>query len=432
MEQNIACIRAFASKEQEQKYLRIPFEVDALVERIEVECSYPASRKFSSDGFICVGDKAVIDLAVAAPGGDLVGAAGSDRKSIWISPLGSSAGFDSRPIANGTWEVVAGLYHVPDDGVALDYTITVSHKERRLFKGDTHVHTNASDGEKDIFGVISEARAQGLDFIILTDHNNYAQNSSITKADDLTILPGTEWTHYKGHAGFLGIERPFCSLYCAEDFAEAKAIMEEARSRGAFVALNHPFCPLVPWEWGFDIPFDGVEVWNGVMAERNMKAIYFWNEMLLKGMRVPACGGSDYHKSSLFSSLGTPSMCLYAMSREPADLMDALKRGSGFISYIPNGPGMDIAGSNSKASFGEVALLGEEVQISFFGLTEGDEIRLITDVSIQKIPCPKNSVSLEMSMGFGEAKFMRAEIHRSYAPGLPPMIALVSNPIYFA
>ena len=48
-----------------------------------------------------------------------------------------------------------------------------------------------------------------MDYIFISDHNNYAHNLNLPALTDITILPGTEWTHYQGHAGLLGVPRPF-------------------------------------------------------------------------------------------------------------------------------------------------------------------------------------------------------------------------------
>ena len=87
--------------------------------------------------------------------------------------------------------------------------VEVTPKERRLFKGDTHVHTTASDGILEPEEAALLARRMGLDFLIFTDHNNSAQNDRLPFYEDITLIPGTEWTHYKGHAGFLGTEQAF-------------------------------------------------------------------------------------------------------------------------------------------------------------------------------------------------------------------------------
>jgi len=420
-------------KEQERQYILVPFEVDAEAERVDIRYAYPRDARAERDGAETVSSPCVIDLALEAPGGALAGASGSDREHIWVSPLGSSAGFARREVTKGTWRIIAGAYRVPEGGVTVEYDVTLTWKRRRLFRGDTHLHTTASDGTADIAGILGLARQSGLDFFFVTDHNNSMEDSAVPACEDVTILPGSEWTHYRGHAGFLGAKRPVASPYYTGSHEETAALFREAKQNGALVVVNHPFCPMVPWEWGFGLPFDAVEVWNGVMSARNERAVAWWHTRLAAGERIPATGGSDYHRPGLLGSVAMPCQCLYADSRSPQDLLLALRRGSGYISYRPDGPGVDIAcaAGDGVRSFGDAAPRGAQTEFRFFGLCGGDEVRLITDRDAESVRCADGTVSLRLARRFPEAKFVRAEVFRSYAPGLPPMRALLSNPLYF-
>lgn len=61
----------------------------------------------------------------------------------------------------------------------------------------------------------------------------------------------------------------------------------------------------------------------------------------------------------------------------------------------------------------------------------GDEIRLITEKDTEILNAPKGAVQLMLKRNYPDALFLRLELYRSYAPGLPPMKALLSNPVYF-
>ena len=419
---------------KQRQYLTIPFEVGEGVERIDVTYRYPRYFAAMENGFTMARRGCTIDLAIEGPHGELVGSSGSDRESVFISPLKSSAGFQKREITKGVWKIIVGAYHVPQEGVAVEYDIEFTYKERRLFKGDTHTHTVASDGMLTSEALAEAAAALNLDFLFVTDHNNTAQNENLPERDDITVLPGTEWTHYKGHANFLGASQPYGGRYYCADSNEAVSLMEQAQRNGALVTLNHPFCPLVPWEWGFDVPYDAVEVWNGVMSERNERAVSWWHARLCEGAHIAATGGSDFHRTGLFASIGLPCHCVYAPSRSPKDILDALKKGSGYITFLPDGPGADFRAATPDGaflSFGDTVKSGTEVELRFFDLRVGDEIRLITDRETKSHSCPEGAMSLRLKASFDGARFLRAEIYRSYAPGLPPMRALLTNALYF-
>ena len=139
-------LQLFLDKSREREYIRLPFSVDADTESISIRYCYPSSFAGQDGPFVIEGEPCTIDLAVMMPDGRMAGSSGSDRSSILISPLGSSAGFQSCELPEGTWHIIAGAYHIPANGVAVEYEVEVTPKERRLFKGDTHVHTTASDG----------------------------------------------------------------------------------------------------------------------------------------------------------------------------------------------------------------------------------------------------------------------------------------------
>jgi hypothetical protein len=169
------------------------------------------------------------------------------------------------------------------------------------------------------------------------------------------------------------------------------------------------------------------------MSERNERAVAYWHGELCAGKRIPAVGGSDYHRPGLLGSLATPCMNVYALSRSRADILNALKKGDGFISYLPDGPTADVICQNTDGavSFGGSALKCAEVTFVFDRLAGGDEIRLMTDAETERITCPAGAASYRVTRAYPNARFVRAELSRVYAPGLPPMKALLTNPIYF-
>ena len=97
-------------KSQERGYIEVPFQVEKNTERIDIRYRYPSSP-VSSEGDYCIsGEPCTIDLAVMLPDGTMAGASGSDRNHGWLSPLGSSAGFLSGELSEGTWHIIAGAY----------------------------------------------------------------------------------------------------------------------------------------------------------------------------------------------------------------------------------------------------------------------------------------------------------------------------------
>ena len=287
------------SKEKEGSYYERVFSVPENVCRLDIHYEYRRCREAEAPPGVCLRtEESVVDLALRDGRGNYLGASGAGRGDIHLSPWDSSPGYARTEIGAGDWAVIVGAYKVPDQGVSVLYTVTFTYRERTLLIGDIHVHTTASDGAFPSRAAALMAKDAGLDFLFLTDHNGYAHNRMLPEVEGLTVLPGSEWTHYQGHAGMLGVSRPLSSAFCVNSRKEAWEKLAEARRNGALLVLNHPFCPSCGWHFGFkDKGFDLIEAVNGgTVPQANRKCLRWWHGQLCRGKRYPIAGGSDYHR----------------------------------------------------------------------------------------------------------------------------------------
>ncbi len=174
------------------------------------------------------------------------------------------------------------------EGVSVEYEVTLTPKSRRLLKGDLHTHTLASDGVHTAEELAWKAKRNGLDFVAITDHNQFAADDALPRLEGVTLIPGVEWTHYQGHANFLGVDQPYDEPFATNTPEEVQARFASARQRGALITIDHPFDPTCGFQ--FDIhtlPFDCIEVWNGPMRESNLRAIGFWHQLLVRRREDP-------------------------------------------------------------------------------------------------------------------------------------------------
>ncbi|HKL73517.1 MAG TPA: CehA/McbA family metallohydrolase, partial [Clostridia bacterium] len=282
-------------KEQQRQFLKVYFDVPKEVETLEIAYSYEGDNADS----IPSSDKNVVDLALLDNNGNDVGATGSSVRKITISESYSSPGYKKLPIAEGKWCIICGAYMVKNESLAIRYTITFKFKHYRYLKGDPHLHSVHSDGVKTIQDIGNNATKLGLDFIISTDHNNFAHNKHLPEIPNLNIIPGVELTHYNGHVNIWGKETPYEGSFAVNSYEEFKVLINEAHKNGAIISLNHPFCSICPWLWDFDFYRDTVEVWNGPMRCDNLKTIDWWHSELLQGKKIAIVGGSDYHYNFL-------------------------------------------------------------------------------------------------------------------------------------
>lgn len=413
------------AKNQERTYFEHAFSVPENVSRMDISYAYqryaidedsPGTRREIN----------IVDLALRDCAGNYIGASGAGRQCIHISAEDSSPGYAAAEPRPGQWAVIVGAYKIAGEGVTVTYTVTFTYRQRILLKGDTHTHSRASDGRLTASQLAQLAEAQGLDFLFLTDHNNYAHNDFLPETGSVRLFPGSEWTHYEGHAGMLGVRRPLHSPFCVNSPSEAWAKLAEARENGALVAVNHPFCPNCGWHFGLESGgFDLVEVWNGDTADSaNRACLQWWHRQLCQGRRYPIIGGSDFHSIHPGGQLGQPTTAVYAMSRSLSDVLAALRRGNSYVKSWPKGP--DLWAGCGDAVLGETAPRGTPVSLRLTGLSGGECLRLVTETDCEEVTCAPGTYELSLSREYPSAAFVRFELY------LHGALLLLSNPIYFS
>ena len=421
---------------QQGSYLRLPFSMPPGVETLTLRYRYARHAEHEvtagSAAFTERQEINIIDLGLIAPDGTQVGASGSDKTEITVSAVAATPGYRAVPLAPGEWQILVGAYKVAPGGVTVSYVLTFTLKHRRWLKGDLHAHTLASDGVLTAEELAWRARRHGLDFLAITDHNQPVAAAALPQVPGLTLIPGLEWTHYHGHANFLGCDQPYDGTFATNTLADSLARFRSARERGALISVNHPFD--AGCEFALDlqaVPFDCLEVWNGPMRESNLKAMGLWHSLLVAGQKVPICGGSDYHRDTPFIFLGGPTTCVYAESASAADILAALKAGHAYLTFAPNGPWLEL--SAGEASLGDTLAwaAGSALDLQAGGLLAGDVVRVVTREASQIVVEAPADGQVLAAVPVAAPGFARVEILRAFIPGLPRLPALISNPIYF-
>lgn len=422
--------------EQQGQYLMVPFTMPEDIAEFRLTYRYPRFRDEAQalpNGQFNPRDTLnIIDLGLIAPDGSQAGASGSDKASFFINGKAATPGYLPQPLIPGEWQILAGAYKVAPEGVTVTYELTFIPKQRRLLLGDIHTHTVGSDGVLTLEELASLAKKHGLDFLAITDHNQMVSPAVLARIPGITLIPGVEWTHYRGHANFLGLAKPYDEPFFTNTDVDMQARFKSARDRGALIVINHPQDESCGFQFDLTkLPFDAIEIWNGPMRESNLRAIGLWHQMLAAGRKVPAVGGSDFHRENLFQILGGPCMGVYAGSDAPDDILAAIRAAQSFITFAPNGPTVDF--SCGEATLGGTAPWQEGLMahVSVKGLKAGDVIRLIgatEQIDLFQAPFDGEAELMAPVPGPG---FLRVEIYRTFLPGVPPLPALISNPIYF-
>ncbi|MCQ2474335.1 MAG: CehA/McbA family metallohydrolase [Clostridia bacterium] len=401
-------------KELEGTYYYIPFDVPENVIKLTVSYDYfrPTKGMFSD-----LKPTNCIDIGLSDSDGRFLGWSGSAHSSVSVGEYSSSSGYLCEKIKAGKWQIIVGAYHVLPEGVEVTYKIDFEYAGEKLLYGDLHIHSDASDGKYDAFEIGKKAKNKGLDFVALANHNNYALNFHLPHINGLTFIPTVEWTHYKGHMNFFGVNAPFDNSFIANDAGEMKKLIADARNQGAVISVNHPKCRFCPYLWEDESAFDMMEIWNGPMRPTNVDGIAYWTELLKKGRKIPIVGGSDYHSPKGFARIGNPVTAVYSASPSSADILDAITHGHGFVAFGKEAPVIDL-------HYGEFRM-GDTAQAdgSFLEITvenaKDPDVILVTDREEKKIGQNRIKISDEK---FAYIKIVKHNGRK---------ILAVSNPIYF-
>lgn len=364
---------------QEKTYVHVPFDVPADAARIQVEYTY--SDKIGSDPALAGGN--TIDLGVFdARGIDFLtagfrGWSGSERSSFFISETEATPGYLAGPLTPGRWHVLLGLYKVARQGCSYRVKIEITtraiaelktpatHPEpisrggdlpastpRAPFapwlRGELHCHSWHSDGDRRPAEVVTLARERGLDFLAISDHNTIAGQRELVTLQDpgLILIRGVEATTFKGHFGIWGI--PDWIDFRVQSPEQMRAALQFAQAHGALTSCNHPKPLGPPWDYSAVTDFECVEVWNGPWTLLNQMALDYWTGLLATGRRIPAVGGSDWHRQHQLEenpprAPGTPTVWVYTPGPPGASaILEAIRRGHVVLSSEPNGAFIDL------------------------------------------------------------------------------------------
>lgn len=127
--------------------------------------------------------------------------------------------------------------------------------------GVVHVHTTLSDGGGTPQEVAAAARAAGLAFVVITDHNNLDAKPFEGYHDGVLVMVGTEVSTTAGHLVGVGLSHDPAYRFSGD----AQDALDDVASLGGTSFAAHPLSPRADFQWtGWDLPGAwGLELWNG-------------------------------------------------------------------------------------------------------------------------------------------------------------------------
>jgi hypothetical protein len=241
------------------------------------------------------------------------------------------------------------------------------------YKGNTHTHTQYSDGDSPPEVVVEWYESRGYDFLFLTDHNILIPDEHLARLQrtKMAVWQGEEVTMAAVHVNGLGMKdlvmpsQPGKSIFEPE-VKESKTerirwAIERIVAQGGVAHVNHP-----NYLWTLtidDLRAAGdiglMEVANGHDLVNNLgnaerpSTEAIWDALLTGGQRVWGVASDDAHHFTTWgpdrANPGRGWLQVEADSDRITDILEALRQGRFYASA-----GLELSGYRTSSS--EVAL----------------------------------------------------------------------------
>ncbi len=356
IETQIINITGKVQPEDQYSYRLEDFEVPEGTGAIHVEFDYTGK-----------GDYAEIEIGLFDPDG-FRGTSRFSKSSFFISKYRTTPSYFPGPVQAGKWQVSLGF---PTIGAESEYEITIrlipeNHPlyygpldepltdEHRWYQGDFHTHTGHSDafgcldteGERSpcqVHQVAEAAHKSNLDFVAITDHNTVSHHQDMMVIQptfpNMLLMRGQEVTTFYGHANIYGTSIPV-DFRIGYDGRTVHDIQQQSDSLGSLFSINHPgretgaSCTGCGWSAGstnYDL-VDAIEIVNGTNVETEISGIPFWHDLLNRGYRITAIGGSDDHSGGFGDAQpGTPTTVVWAENLSEKSILEGVKSGNVYL-----------------------------------------------------------------------------------------------------
>ncbi|MFG2603171.1 CehA/McbA family metallohydrolase [Streptomyces sp. NPDC048514] len=379
------------------QWYSVDFDVPAGVQRISVRYSFDPSTSPGIPG--TWGN--LMDIGIFGPTG-FRGYSGSFRREFTLSAADATPGYIPGPIQQGKWSVATPSSAGDPGGMGWQVEITLEYGDPLppmvpydllppkipntgpgWYRGDLHMHSVHSDSQRTVDEYISEAIANKLDFISISDHNTSSTGVSWRGniPQRLLVINGEEVTTPHGHWLALGIPQgEWIDFWYKPSEGKFETQVQRVRRSGGLVVAAHPMTPALGsgWEFGLGLDkVDAMEVWNGASGQGTNPwtgddelNVIAWQAMLMAGNRMPALGNSDSHSHG-DGIVGRPQNVVRADTLSAAALFDAMRRGRSYITESSQVT-VDFTASANGHTVGP----GETLSLGFF-----DAVDVAADIS---------------------------------------------------
>jgi predicted metal-dependent phosphoesterase TrpH len=253
------------------------------------------------------------------------------------------------------------------------------------YRGNTHTHTNLSDGDSPPETVVRWYKEHGYNFVVITDHNRNADveglNTTFSAPGQFLVIPGNEISCTSEgkpvHLTALQVRKPVQPFNEATITSTLQKNIDEIKAAGALPVVCHP-----NFVWAFGSKelepvknMQFIEVWNchpivnnyGGGGIPNTEAI--WDDLLSKGKRVWGVASDDTHNLRDFSprnaNPGRGWVMVRCSSLTPEEIMSAMEKGD---FYFTTGVELSDIGFDGKTCSVTVKASGQtKYTVEFIG-----------------------------------------------------------------
>jgi hypothetical protein len=368
------------------RYQYVPIEVPEGTTRLTIDVAYDRGEGAN-----------IVDLGLFEPGPlDLVtaherGWSGSERASIAVAAGFATPGYWPGPLPAGQWNVQLGLYKVAPGGV--DVTVMVEALRDtatqctapspvaqpalgggpKWYAGGLHLHTLHSDGTVTAAELARRARAAGLDFIAITDHNNTAHQVETFDPGPPLRIVGEEVTTPAGHANVWGLgPGDWIDFRALPGDGGIERIVRSAHDHGALFSIKHPRNPCAGCSWEHAVPdgVDGIEIWNRAVGPQD-EAIAIWDGLLRQGRHVTGVGTSDWHGPPAL--IGAACVRVFARELSVPAILEGLRTGRVVVmaDATTAAPVFTASADGRSAAVGDTLAVAKNRTVAFEVSTSG-------------------------------------------------------------
>ena len=265
------------------------------------------------------------------------------------------------------------------------------------YAGVIHVHTTYSHDAHGTFeDVVRVANAQGLHYIITTEHNNLRalREGRQGRHGGVLILIGMEISTKSGHYLALNVTEEVDRLQMT-----AQEVIDEVNRQGGLGFIAHPYFKKARWsDWsvtgftgieGYNVAHDTLDENKGRLAlwtftapiepffysilDRPYDPLRTWDQLIARHGRVVGIGSSDAHEFHALGLKFAPYEIMFLMSRThllipsatltPELVYEALRAGHAYFSIelVAEAEGFMF---EAKKDAGLVGIMGDEVSLA--------------------------------------------------------------------